>query len=228
VPFQQKIARLGMLNSLSQLILKIGSPGVPDIYQGTELWDLSLVDPDNRRPVDFGIRERWLQDLLPLLENRPRPEGASQILEEMLKNWEDGRIKLFCTAAALRLRRRMVDVFAGGDYVPLTAEGAAAKHVVAFGRVSGARRVVVVAPRLVAGLYGFGTSLHPWPAVWGDTTLALPKEWSGDRYRNIFTAEIISGMGAGTGIGERRELRLADILSTWPVAMLENDSEDSL
>lgn len=106
LPFQERIASIGMVNSLSQLILKIGSPGVPDFYQGSELWDLNLVDPDSRRPVDFGLREQYLESIQPLLDQRGEAAAQIQAIQNMLNFWQDGRIKLFSTAAALRTRRR--------------------------------------------------------------------------------------------------------------------------
>jgi (1->4)-alpha-D-glucan 1-alpha-D-glucosylmutase len=109
LPFQQRIAAAAVVNSLAQVVLKLGSPGVPDFYQGTELWDLSLVDPDNRRPVDFDVRQRLLE------RNETTPSDPA----ELLSSWGDGSIKLFVTAAGLRLRRDLPEVFVGGEYLPL-------------------------------------------------------------------------------------------------------------
>ena len=223
LPFQERVAALGMVNSLSQLILKIGSPGVPDFYQGSELWDLNLVDPDSRRPVDFSVRERMLDGMQALLEDSSGPAANIQAVQEMLSHWQDGRIKLFCTAAGLRLRRRLANVFVGGDYIPLMPEGSAAQHIVAFARSAGNKRVVVIVPRLVAGLCGSGATLPTGPAVWHDTQVPLPKNWEGGGYRNIFTREVLRVPAAG----EREALRVADIFSALPVALLENNVEDS-
>jgi (1->4)-alpha-D-glucan 1-alpha-D-glucosylmutase len=112
LPFQRKVARLGALNSLSQTLLKLTAPGVPDVYQGNELWDFSLVDPDNRRPVDYGLRNGLLADL-----KRMDPADARSVLEE--DAWEDGRPKLYLTWKALELRRDMAELFERGEYVPL-------------------------------------------------------------------------------------------------------------
>jgi (1->4)-alpha-D-glucan 1-alpha-D-glucosylmutase len=138
------------VSSLAQTLLKLTSPGVPDLYQGSELWDLSLVDPDNRRPVDFALRRRLL-------------EQAEQIspAEAWQKEADSGLPKLVLTQRALHLRRRRPEAFRAGSYEPLAPEGAKADHAVAFVR-GGA--VVAVAPRLVLGLGG----------DWGDTTLSLP------------------------------------------------------
>jgi (1->4)-alpha-D-glucan 1-alpha-D-glucosylmutase len=160
-PFQRRIAAIGMINSLAQVVLKLGSPGVPDFYQGTELWDLSLVDPDNRRPVDFAIRDRMLAEL------------GEQDPAEMLRHPHDGRIKMFVTAAGLQLRRELPHVFVGGDYRPLETEVTVPGGVVAFARTSGDDAVIAVAPRLVARLVNderpapLGVAHHrPGAAAW--------------------------------------------------------------
>src|SRR5262249_31371274 len=119
-PFQARVARVGLVNSLSQVVLKIASPGVPDFYQGTELWDFNLVDPDNRRPVDFGVRGRMLDrvDWILTLEDSRRAADV----EALLADWRDGAIKLLLTAAGLRLRRAMPEVFLDGAYLPLDTD----------------------------------------------------------------------------------------------------------
>src|SRR5690606_13113965 len=104
LPFVHRISRLGAVNSLSQLLLKVASPGVPDFYNGTELWDLSLVDPDNRRPVDFAIREAWLTETLAWLQAAD-PARRIDRWTSLLTEWADGRVKLAATAALLRFRR---------------------------------------------------------------------------------------------------------------------------
>jgi (1->4)-alpha-D-glucan 1-alpha-D-glucosylmutase len=150
LPFQQRVALLGAVNSLAQTALKIGAPGVPDFYQGTELWDFNLVDPDNRRPVDFAIRRDYLAELQPLLavESDARVPRIVALLDE----WRDGRIKLVLTLAGLQLRRELPDLFLSGDYVPLSAEITVNADVVAFARTRGEDAVIVVVPRLVAPL----------------------------------------------------------------------------
>jgi len=223
LPFVERIASLGMVNSLSQLILKIGSPGIPDFYQGSELWDLSLVDPDNRRPVDFRLRERWLESMQSWVEDKREdqcePAAKVQAIEEMLGQWQDGRIKLFCTASGLQLRRRLTDVFVGGDYIPLTPEGPTAQHVVAFAREAGNQRVVVVVPCLVAALSGYGSSLPIGPAIWQDTMVPLPKHWVGRHFRNALTGEVVPR-------NEQPGLGVADVFNVLPVAILEQQGKD--
>jgi (1->4)-alpha-D-glucan 1-alpha-D-glucosylmutase len=189
LPFQRRIARLGLLNSLAQTTLKLGSPGVPDFYQGTDLWDLSLVDPDNRRPVDFDLRARLLDDVDRTLQ--ADAGGRSARLAEYLREWRDGRVKLVLTAAGLRLRRERPDVFLRGDYVPLAAEVSVKADVVAFARVHDGSAVVFVAPRLCARLV---SPDHPVPLggeAWKTSRVLLPAELAGRTFRHELTgAEI--------------------------------------
>ncbi len=173
VPFQAEVARLGMLNSLSQLVLRMTVPGVPDLYQGAELWDLSLVDPDNRRPVDFAARAALL-DRIHLF----RPSTA------WLDQWQDGRIKLYLLHRLMALRAEYPEVFAAGDYEPYDVAGTHADHIVAFRRVHPRASVTVVVGRLYAKL-----SQHRWPiaGAWSDTHLdadVAGEDWlTGDRVR---------------------------------------------
>ncbi len=215
VPAARRLARVGAVNALSQLVLKIASPGVADTYQGAELWDLSLVDPDNRRPVDFGLRRRLLDGLEPLVARIDRGEPAGRDLEALLAAWTDGRIKLFLTALGLRFRRRHPDVIATGAYVPIAADGSAAEHVVAFARVNESGTLVAVAPRLVAGLLAersLGLNLHSLRA----TSLRLPAEAAAARYRHLIAGESISP-SVSKGVAR---LGLADVLRVSPVALL--------
>src|SRR3984893_4420952 len=131
----QRVALLGALNSLSQITLKATMPGVPDFYQGTEFWDLSLVDPDNRRPVDFTERA----DVLKLVE---RPDW-----QELARDWPNGHVKLAWTRHLLRLRNELADVFASGDYEPLEVSGPHADHVMAFARRRGRHAAIVAVAR---------------------------------------------------------------------------------
>lgn len=155
VPFAERIAELGAVNSLSQTILKLTSPGVPDIYQGQETWDLSLVDPDNRRPVDYVFRK----SLMSSLDAAP---------SELFQQWKDGRIKFLVTHKLLQLRRKHPALFAGGVYEPLVVEGALADHCVAFRRVHEGRALEVLVPRLVSDV---GTP--PLGDCWQDTHVKL-------------------------------------------------------
>ncbi|MGZ4966964.1 MAG: malto-oligosyltrehalose synthase, partial [Chthoniobacterales bacterium] len=158
LPVAEEIARLGAINSLSQLILKLMTPGVPDIYQGNEIWDFSLVDPDNRRAVDYQKRREMLDSLGQISPN------------ELLSSWTDGRIKLFVTQRLLRFRREHPDLFAKGNYVPLTVSGTHAESVVAFARAHENQWVIVVVPRLSSRV-GF----PPIGERWQDTAIELPQ-----------------------------------------------------
>ncbi|MBP2313082.1 malto-oligosyltrehalose synthase [Azospirillum soli] len=175
LPFQATVARIGMLNGLSQALLKLTSPGVPDIYQGCELWNFSLVDPDNRRPVDYTARRRLLEEV----------EGAD--IASLLDRWQDGAVKLALTHRTLRLRADKRDLFASGDYAPLEATGGRSEHVVAFARTLGDDAVVVATPRLIGRL---GDNPD-----WGDTSVPLPR---GQRWRDILTGKTVEASGAIT------------------------------
>ena len=218
------LAHVGAFNALSQQLLKLTSPGVPDLYQGTELWDLSLVDPDNRRSVDYAGRMRRLRELR---RRRPSPRLARDLVAAKA----DGRVKLFLTQRALDCRRARPDLFARGAYLPLEARGGTATgaeagdHVCAFARRTDepAAEVVVAVPRLVAGLCGArgdGKS-EPIPptggGIWGDATLPVPGLVGGERYRNVFTDERVGAMAAAGG----GALPLAAVFASFPVALLE-------
>jgi (1->4)-alpha-D-glucan 1-alpha-D-glucosylmutase len=204
-----------MMNSLSQLILKIASPGVADFYQGAELWDVSLVDPDNRRPVDFAVRASQLEQMLPLLcDSSPRFDMTAAVTE-MLEHWTDGRIKQFLTATGLRFRRQHSELFLRGDYVPVTVAGKHADHVVSFARTLGQDVVLAVAPRLVATLVG---PEGRWPfgqSVWGDTELELSGASQPGSYRNLFTGAELTFPPENRG-----RVDVADVLDVCPVALL--------
>ncbi len=217
LPFQSRIAWAGMINSLAQVVLKVASPGVPDFYQGTELWDLSLVDPDNRRAVDYGRRRHMLDEMEPLLH--PQPGDASQraaAIARLLSAWGDGRIKLLLTATALRLRRRLEPLFVDGTYEPLAAVGGGGDHVVAFARRLGDVSVVVVAPRLVVPLTAARRILPIGADTWSDSRLLLPPADAGRSYRNVITGEVL------VVEDDAPALPLASVLHTCPVALLHS------
>ena len=189
-PFAERLAQAGMVNALSQTVLKLTCPGVPDFYQGSELWDFSLVDPDNRRPVDYALRGQRLESL------------ASADPRELLKNWRDGRVKMFVIQRLLTLRRECAEVFAGGTYTGLGATGALAEKVVAFERRSGGTAVIVVVVRHTAEL-----AFPPVGVVWDGAQLPLPP---GGPWRDVFTGREHPG-----GV-----LPLATALSGLPCAVL--------
>jgi (1->4)-alpha-D-glucan 1-alpha-D-glucosylmutase len=214
VEFQRETARAGVYNSLSQTLLKIASPGVPDFYQGTELWQLDLVDPDNRRPVDYEHRRTLLASLAAGGEG----DGRAAFAESLLRAPEDGRVKLYVTTRALRFRRAHPDLFARGEYLPLAASGASAESVVAFARKLGDREVLAVAGRFFTRLAGRQTLGLPLGVeAWGDTSLALGERLTAGRFRDVFTGvevETKEGHGANS-------LELPAIFGRLPVALLE-------
>ena len=184
--FHGRIASAGLTNSLAQVTLKIGCPGVPDFYQGTELWDFSLVDPDNRRPIDFAARERFLTDVDAALR-----DGLGDV---DLAAWaRDGRLKLLVTAAGLRLRRRHADLFLRGDYTPLVTEMTVPGDCVAFARtLDGSPPVLFLAPRLCAALC---TPEHPIPLggeAWKTSRVMLPPPLRDRTFRHEVTGATIT------------------------------------
>jgi (1->4)-alpha-D-glucan 1-alpha-D-glucosylmutase len=202
-------------NSLSQVLLKIAAPGIPDFYQGTELWDFSLVDPDNRRPVDYGTRTGFLEDFQPLWATQG--PDRRQLVQELLATVPDGRIKLYITLVGLHYRRAHAPLFLSGEYVPLKVEGTKKKHVCAFARIYEDRAVVAIVPVLVKGLCQNAESFPFGPSVWEDTWVIVPSWRSASCYQNLFTGEILSS----TEAEGKQILRLAEILGSCPVALLE-------
>src|SRR5580765_427729 len=215
LPFHREIARYGVYNSLSQVLLKIAAPGIPDFYQGTELWDFSLVDPDNRRPVDYGTRTGFLEDFQPLCAIQE--SNQRRLVQEMLATVPDGRIKLYITMVGLQYRRTHAPLFLSGEYVPLKVEGTKKRHVCAFARIYEDQAVVAVVPILVKGLCQ-ETELFPFgPSVWEDTWVIVPSWRPASCYHNLLTGEILSS----TETEGKQSLRLAEVMGSCPVALLE-------
>ncbi|HUG05198.1 MAG TPA: malto-oligosyltrehalose synthase [Candidatus Limnocylindria bacterium] len=215
--FAARIAFFGAVSSLGQVALKIAAPGIPDVYQGCELWDLSLVDPDNRRPVDVERRRAALDEI-----DRESSVDRAALANRLLDGWSDGRVKLLVTALGLRLRRARRALFETGRYVPLPAAGDHRAHVFAFARASSGEWVIAVAPRLVATLVGATASSLP-PArpplgpLWGTTSLALPPG-APRRWRDELTGIERTAKGGA--------LALTDVLATFPVALLVGEPSD--
>jgi (1->4)-alpha-D-glucan 1-alpha-D-glucosylmutase len=206
LPFQQRVARIGLWNSLSQTLLKLTCPGVPDIYQGNELWDFSLVDPDNRRPVDYLRRQQTLESV------RGSGDSEEYSAARLMENPEGGRMKLHLTAKALLLRQQHPKLFQDGEYLPLAVSGTKADHVVAFTRKLGTDILLVVAPRLITGLVNDNDGDYPpiGIRVWGDTRISLPSCACPKKYCNVLTGKLIE---AGS------EVNVAEILADFPVAL---------
>ncbi len=211
-PFQRLIAAHGAVNSLAQTLLKITVPGIPDLYQGTELWDLSLVDPDNRRPVDFARR----QALLEALRHRMAAGDPTALCAELLAAWPDGRVKLYLTHCALTLRRERPRLFAAGAYRPLDGSGPHADHLVALARTDADAAVLVVVPRLTARLGGLTGRFPLGPVAWEDTWLPLPDDLAGG-YRDRLTGVTVTAAHRDGRPG----LPVGALLGHFPVALLE-------
>jgi (1->4)-alpha-D-glucan 1-alpha-D-glucosylmutase len=199
------VAWIGRLNSLSATAIKLTSPGIPDIYQGTELWDYSLVDPDNRRPVDYELRKRMLESFV-------TPAQAGVEVESLLENLDDGRAKLYITWRLLQLRKEREALFRHGGYTVVRAAGSHAKHVVAFARRHGGEAIVTVVPRLLAGLGMTGGNLPCGEDAWNDTRIDLPMFKAG-----TVLADVLTGTEHRLDDGS---LSLAALTARFPVAVL--------
>jgi (1->4)-alpha-D-glucan 1-alpha-D-glucosylmutase len=210
LPFQQRVAELGMINSLSQLTLKMAAPGVPDFYQGSEFWDLNLVDPDNRRAVDYAAHQTRLAEISQRLAQASPCCAKLVVAAELLEHWADGGVKLFLTSQGLRVRRHKPNLFLRGKYIPLRATGSAAASLVAFAREFEDDVAVAVAPRLITGVTGFEQGL-PLGSAWGDTQLDL-SELKVSSVRNVFTAQKVKAQGG--------HVALEELFAKFPVALL--------
>ncbi len=260
--FHEHVSRMGLIKSLSQTLFKLTCPGVPDIYQGNELYDFSLVDPDNRRPVDFEKRDDMLTEMLPFVrsfgtpaaldkkvedaakekderKNSALPNGAADteapphaiarshdgtrseaefetFIKDMLRNYTDGRLKLFVTATILHLRRLYPKVFTLGKYIPVGISGEGSDNFIAFIREHQGKVLLVVAPVLVTKIISPDQrALYDGPddsAVWQTTKLNLPKEFQRRKYTNVLTGQTME-------FGERRP-RITHILEKFPIALL--------
>ena len=196
VAFAHRIAPTGAANGLAQTLLKLTAPGVPDIYQGTEFWDLSLVDPDNRRPVDF--------------EQRIAALAAGRSIADLAQSWRDGRIKQALIRAVLGLRRAQPKLFESGEYVPLACEGPAADHVLSFARRRGRAIALTVISRLVALLLAPGDGIVVPQSAWANTSLVLPRKLRDAR-------EILTGSGQEL---DAASVPVSQLLVSLPVALV--------
>jgi (1->4)-alpha-D-glucan 1-alpha-D-glucosylmutase len=235
--FLPPILFFGALNSLSQTLIQATAPGVPDTYQGAELWDLSLVDPDNRRPVDFALRQRRLAELLPALTAEPttgsspaqpqpsklngshtesapsaglRAERGLPLVSELLASWRDGRVKLWLTLCALRFRRERSQLFQFGSYLPIAAAGDKQGHIIAFLREHEGQAALTVVPRFAYSLMK-GQLVPPLGSIWGETELSLPPAHS--EFVNILTGERLRAING-------RTLLCREVFANFPVALL--------
>lgn len=206
--FAQPIIRAGYFNALTMQLLKLTSPGIPDLYQGTEVWRFSLVDPDNRRPVDFARRRAMLDSLVRFVDVDDADLPAR--VSEFLSTLADGRAKLYLTWRTLRLRRERPDLFARGEYLALEVEGPRAEHVIAFSRQWQGEHVAVIAPCRTASLCNLQAGGLPLgERAWRDTSILLP---GGGVFRDLFSGQRFEASDGS--------LRLAEVLSVFPLALL--------
>jgi (1->4)-alpha-D-glucan 1-alpha-D-glucosylmutase len=212
--FVARIARVGLWNALGRTVLHLASPGVPDLYQGDELWSFALVDPDNRRPVNFECRRRMLEDVE--RGTAGDVETRDRFLTDLVANPEDGRLKLHVVRAALAARKDRPVPFRSRSYVPLEAAGRSAGRVIAFGRGEGTQRLVAVVPRFIAGHVlsgGAPTDL----ALWSGTDLSLPAGWP-SRWTCVLSGRPLQAE-------PERGLRVAELFGILPVALLLADTD---
>jgi (1->4)-alpha-D-glucan 1-alpha-D-glucosylmutase len=198
IAFAVRISGAGAINGLAQTLLRMTTPGVPDLYQGTEFWDQSLVDPDNRRPVDYLSRQAAFR--------------AARPPDELLKDWQTGAVKQAIIARALALRRETPALFAKGDYTKLEAEGCMGDHVLAFTRRYGTQKIAVAVTRLAAP---FVTDMPLIPAcVWDNTIITIPDgKWT----------DVLSGVVCNGG-----NVSIAKIFAQFPVALFRANASKQL
>ncbi|MDT8443435.1 MAG: malto-oligosyltrehalose synthase [Desulfuromonadales bacterium] len=204
LPFQRKVAHFGMLNSLTQTLIKMTAPGIPDFYQGTEFWDLSLVDPDNRRPIDYARRKSSLREI-----RKQAVNDLQGLIAELLANMENGRIKQFLIYQALSARNRNPLLFQEGDYLPLEASGPGKEHVIAYARMHNKIHAITVAPRYLAGWLQEG-ELPLGHDVWQETFLNLPMSGQAG-WQDVLSGAHLAG---------ETKIAIGTILQRFPVSLL--------
>lgn len=205
-PFVKKISGFGAIKSLGQSLIKITAPGIPDIYQGTELWDLSYVDPDNRRPVDYGLRMNYLADFRSFSKSNLKKK-----IKSLRLNYHSGKIKMFLINKALIQRRRDKEIYQKGEYLPLNIKGVAAENFISYARIFGNDWRIVVTPIIVTNMFNFG-NLTPENGQFKDLCIELPanapSEWD-----MVFTGDTFYAEG---------NIFVGDALSEFPVAFIKN------
>jgi (1->4)-alpha-D-glucan 1-alpha-D-glucosylmutase len=210
LPLQRKVAFYGRFNSISQTLIKMTAPGLPDFYQGCEFWDLTLVDPDNRRAVDFGRRSDSLEDLLAGFERNP-----GKLVESLLEHMPDGRIKQFLIVRVLGERNRHPVLFLSGRYIPIRVEGDHRNNVISFARARDDRFALTIAPRFLSRIIGEGE--YPLKEqVWGNTSLILPDGFPAEWTDSITGARLLSNNDV---------LPVGEILSSFPAGLLVSGNE---
>lgn len=208
LPFQKRVAYYGIFNSLSQTLIKITSPGIPDFYQGTELWDFSMVDPDNRRPVDFAVRQTYLQAI-----KEQTKTDVFKLINDLFATKEDGRIKLFLVNQALKARNENLKVFQKGNYLPLKVTGKFKEHIIAFARSYGNQTIITITPRFLTSLIQPGE--YPLGKfVWDDTCIHLPSNFPSVWQDNI----------TGQTVNTDKAILIGEALKYFPVALLNSNN----
>jgi (1->4)-alpha-D-glucan 1-alpha-D-glucosylmutase len=217
----RKISPAGLVNSLAQTLIRIAAPGVPDTYQGTELWDFSLVDPDNRRPVDYQLRRRWLEEFNTIDTLSPAHRAAE--VRKLLERMEDGRIKLWTIRQALHCRMRHPWLFSVGQYVPVAATGLQSDRVFAFARFHETHCALCIAPIRTAHIISADKHLPVGSAIWGDAQLELP-----ERFGNVSLENALTGERIVCGFSDRAiVLRLSEISLSLPIALFVGEIQSS-
>jgi (1->4)-alpha-D-glucan 1-alpha-D-glucosylmutase len=215
--FVRQIADSGFVNSLAQALLKMTLPGVPDFYQGTELWDFNLVDPDNRRPIDFDLRRRRLDQMV-----RAAADDMEEFAVSLTHRWPDADTKLWISLRSLAVRHERPELFTFGEYIPLAVTGPAAEHIISFARGVDDQWAITVAPRHYQRLrldHGIQTEQSVPQANWEGTQLVLPSE-APAAWRDAF-----SGRGIEiNGTNSESTMNLAEVFRVFPVALLTSDS----
>ena len=213
IPFQHRIAKYGIYNSLSQVLIKILAPGVPDFYQGTELWDFSLVDPDNRQPVDYLFRQQRLSEL----QHQQQTTAPLDLVHTLLQDAENGLIKMYLTTTALHVRKSNPRLFLEGTYLPLESKGEQAHHVCGFIRQDHTNICLTVFPRFLTSLIPDQTTSPLGESIWGQTSILLSPELASHSFRNILTQEIVTPQNCLGMLG----LPVGTLFQHFPLALLE-------
>lgn len=218
IPFAERVATLAAWGSVSQIAVKLMSPGVVDTYQGGELWDLNLVDPDNRRPVDYATRQQRLQSLKNRFSSNANTEQRTDAIMEMCRTWWTGDLKLLYIEQGLGLRERESELLARGSYLPLPAEGPAAEHIVAFARQHQGKWLLTLALRWFASLLSRPDSLGNLKQRLQETYIELPAAAKEMKFTNVLTAASVPGEKDK----EAARIRVSDAMNGLPAVWLKN------
>jgi len=213
LPFQRRIAGYGMYNSLAQVLIKTLAPGIPDFYQGTELWDFSLVDPDNRGRVDYALYQERLAELQDLQQKL----NPIELIQFLFQHAANGLIKMYVTQTALQYRKNHSSLFLHGTYRPLETQGERAEHICGFLRQENNTVCLTVFPRFLTQLIPDPSILPLGETTWGQTRISLPFELKRQSFRNVFTQEIVAPQNESDMV----ELSIATLFSHFPFAILE-------